>query len=74
MTTTKQRINISISDTMNEALVRLAKRDNMPTATKAMTLIESALEIEEDYALGQLVETRDTKGVKWVKNTKGLWK
>ena len=34
MSTSKTRINISIPEDVNSALVKLAKRDQMPTATK----------------------------------------
>jgi len=50
MSTTKQRINISLSTEVEEALVSLAERDQMPTATKAEDLMELALEQEEDKA------------------------
>ena len=47
MTTTKTRINISIPKDVKRALSLLAKRDQMPEATKATHLLERALEIEE---------------------------
>ena len=72
MATTKQRINISVSKKVRDALIGLAKRDQMPTATKAGDLLELALDIEEDRMLEAIVHTRDTKNVRWVSHAT-LW-
>lgn len=61
MATTKERINISISKSMRAAVVRLAKRDQVPEATKAAGLLELALEIEEDKALDAIASGRVSK-------------
>ena len=61
MSTTKTRINVSVSDDLNKALISLAKRDNMPTATKAMRLIEIGLENEEDEIWDKIASQRDMK-------------
>ena len=60
MTTTKKRINISISKDLDDVLSRLAKRDQMPQATKAEHLLRVALEIEEDQVLDEIARKRDT--------------
>jgi predicted transcriptional regulator len=60
MSTTKSRINISLPDEIKEALSRLAKRDQVPPATKAEHLLELALEIEEDEAWDRIAAKRDT--------------
>lgn len=70
MSTTKQRINISISDDIREALGKLAERDCMPEATKAARLIEVALEIEEDAVWNALAEKRDRKGARFLSHEK----
>jgi len=62
MSTTKSRINISLPDDVKEALSSLAKRDKVPTATKAEHLLEIGLEIEEDSAWNKIVSKRDTAG------------
>ncbi|MBI4034746.1 hypothetical protein HY380_02500 [Candidatus Saccharibacteria bacterium] len=59
MSTAKTRINISLPDDVRRALDGLAKRDKMPTATKAERLLEIALEIEEDQAWEQIASQRD---------------
>jgi predicted DNA-binding protein len=66
MPTTKKRINISVTKDVDQALERLAKRDQVPQATKAEHLIRMALEIEEDYMLEKIADSRDTHGVKLV--------
>jgi hypothetical protein len=74
MATTKQRINISLSKSTVQALRLLAKHDQEPIATKASALVEFALEIEEDRVLVEIAEKRDTKGVRWIKDSDKLWK
>ena len=58
MATTKKRINISVSNDVEKALESLAKRDEVPVATKAVQLLRSALEIEEDFALAKVADSR----------------
>lgn len=70
MATTKKRINISVSDEISTVLARLAKRDQVPQATKAEHLIRIALEIEEDEALDTLALSRDTVSAKFVTHAK----
>jgi len=66
MPTTKKRINISISKELDDALVKLAKRDEVPQATKAEHLIRFAIEVEEDNILNSVAENRDTSSSKYV--------
>ena len=73
MTTTKDRINISVSTATHKALKSLAKRDQEPVATKALALIELALEIEEDSVANTIATKRDTKGVRWIKDSDAIW-
>ncbi|MBL7045148.1 MAG: hypothetical protein ISR98_00930 [Parcubacteria group bacterium] len=65
MATTKKRVNISLPKWAEEALKKLAKRDEMPTASKAAELIKTAIEIEEDQVWDQLANER-------LKNSKGF--
>ncbi len=58
MTTTKKRINVSISKELDEALLKLAKRDQVPQATKAEEMIRLGVELEEDILLGELAGER----------------
>jgi len=70
MTTTKKRVNISVSATMEDALKALAKRDQMPVASKAAELLRHAIEIEEDEVWIRLASARDTKDAKFVSHKK----
>jgi len=58
MATTKKRIYISVSDAVEESLHALAVRDQVPQATKAVELLELALEIEEDAYFAKIVQER----------------
>ena len=66
MTTTKKRINVSVSKELNDALLKLARRDQIPQATKAEHLLRLALEIEEDDTLNIIAVGRDTSSAKFV--------
>lgn len=49
-------------------LTQLAKRDQVPTATKTAELIQRALEIEEDDLFNAIAAKRDTKVTQFVKH------
>lgn len=68
MATAKTRINISVSKSTRDILRALAKRDEKPVASKAVDLIEEALELEEDRALAAIVERRmrNRKNIRWL--------
>ena len=66
----KTRINISVPREMRRALERLAKRDEMPEATKAAQLLAKALEYEEDDIWDALAGMRDRKGAKFVPHSR----
>ena len=66
MPTSKKRINVTLSDELDHFLGVLAKQDDVPKATKAVKLIEIALELEEDRVLSKIAEERDTKDAKYV--------
>ena len=72
-TSTKKRINISVSEDMNRILNKLARRDNVPVATKTSELLKEVIEIEEDVIWEKLVEVRDTKNAKYLSHKKA-WK
>jgi hypothetical protein len=61
MSTIKSRINISLPDDVKEALLSIAKRDQMPPATKAVRLLEIGMEIEEDAVWDEIAAKRDRK-------------
>ena len=70
MATTKKRINISLSSNLETMLSRIAKRDNVPQATKAVYLLGLALEIEEDIVLDKIAGERDTKNTSFLSHKK----
>lgn len=53
-------------------LSRIAKRDNLPEATKAANLLEFALEIEEDFILDKIASDRDMPGAGFMAH-KQVW-
>jgi hypothetical protein len=69
MSTAKSRINVSVPDDVKAALTKLAKRDQLPTATKAVRLIEMGLELEEDEIWDKIAAGRDQKASKFHKHT-----
>ena len=73
MPTTKTRINISLSDSVRDALIKLARRDRVPQATKAARLLEMALEIEEDQIWDAVAQKRDIKSARYFSHKKA-WK
>jgi len=73
MPTTKTRINISLPKNIETALDHLAKRDDVPRATKALDLIKLAMEIEEDQVWDSFVCIRDTKNAKYLSH-ENAWK
>ncbi|MBI2630675.1 hypothetical protein HYW73_00465 [Candidatus Nomurabacteria bacterium] len=74
MPTVKSRINISVSSETKRILKHLARRDQMPTATKAERLLEMAMEMEEDIILSKIADERlAEKNIKWISH-KNAWK
>jgi predicted DNA-binding protein len=72
MATTKSRINISLPEEVKEALVKLAKRDQMPAATKAEHLLEIGLELEEDQAWDKIASKRDTQDARFLTHSQAF--
>ena len=72
MATTKKRINISIPKTVERTLELVAARDQVPQATKAVHLLQLALELEEDMIWDQVANARDTKKARFVSH-KQAW-
>ena len=70
MATNKKRINISIPKDIELTLRQLAKRDDVPQATKAVHLLKLAIEIDEDDTLNQLALKRDIKKAKFISHKK----
>ena len=70
MPTTKTRINITLPKMVETALLKIAERDRVPTATKASELLQLALEIEEDRVWDEISSKRDENKVKFVSHDK----
>lgn len=73
MSTMKTRINVSISSDVERAIIALAKRDQVPNATKAAELLRQALEIEEDRVFDAIGSKREEGQVKFVSH-KMAWR
>ena len=72
MATAKTRINISVSKLTRDVLRALAKRDQMPVASKVTDLVEEAIEIEEDRMLSAVSDARLKGKVRWLSH-KTVW-
>lgn len=70
MPTLKKRINLSLTDEVRNALARLSRRDGVPQATKALRLLETALELEEDQVWDNLATHRDTNDAHYISHPK----
>lgn len=70
MSTTKKRLNITLGSQLEEAITKVAKRDNVPTATKAAELLELALLIEEDMVWDILAKDREKDKTKFISHDK----
>jgi len=55
---------------LENILAKLAKRDQVPQATKAAELIRIGVEIEEDEIFDIIASERDKKSVKFVSHKK----
>ena len=73
MATLKKRINISVSDAVEQAVALLAKRDDVPQATKVTELLTLALELEEDTYFASVVKNRLAKKVSGWKSHTEAW-
>lgn len=72
MPTIKKRVNLSIPKEMEKILKKLAKRDQVSLAAKAMDLMYQAIEIYEDDVLNSIAKKRDTKDAKFISHKK-VW-
>jgi len=73
MPTAKKRLNITLSPDIEEAVKRLAERDKLSRAGKAVELLRIALEIEEDRFWDKLANSRDRRGARFISHKKA-WK
>lgn len=73
MSTTKKRLNISLSPELEAAVAEIARRDKTPQATKISQLLEIALELEEDEVWDRVAMRRDTKDARFIDHAQA-WK
>lgn len=70
MPTTKTRLSIILSPELKTAIEKLAEKDNVSRANKAVQLLVAALEIEEDRLWDELTVKRDVRGAKFIPHKK----
>lgn len=58
MPTQKHRLNLSLTKEVEIALTKIAHRDSVPKATKALELLIGALEINEDEVWNTIAQKR----------------
>lgn len=66
MATLKKRRMVSLPDDVDAALEQLARRDGVPSATKASYLIQLAIEIDEDAVWDEIASKRDRKDTRFI--------
>lgn len=71
MPTAKKRINLTVSKDIDEALMLLAKKENTSLSAKAVDLIKTALELEEDINL-DLIATKREESAEYI-NHNNAW-
>jgi predicted DNA-binding protein len=70
MPTAKKRINISVDREVYEALERLSAERHQPVAGVSLSLIEQALEYQEDFYFSRVADERLNRKQKRVPHSK----
>ena len=70
MPTAKKRINITVGDDVYEALEHLAAERSQPVAGVSLSLIEQALEYQEDVYFSKVADERLSRRQKRVSHAK----
>lgn len=70
MPTAKRRINISVDDEVYEALERLSAERDQPLASVSLSLIQQALEYQEDIYFSRVADERLAQKQKRVSHSK----
>jgi hypothetical protein len=73
MATNKKRLNVTVDSELETIIEILAKRDQMSQSAKAVQLMKTAIELDEDEILNQLAESRDNKKAKFISHDQA-WK
>ena len=61
MPTSKRRLNLSLPENIEISLFKISKSEKVPMATKALELLEEALEAHEDRYFDELATKRAKK-------------
>lgn len=72
MPTKKKRLNITLPNDVAVFLEQISLRDDVPQATKAVELLDMALEMEEDEYFSKIAEEREKAGGKFISH-KDFW-
>ena len=70
MPTAKKRINITLDDEVYSALVELSEKRAKSISSVSLSLIETALELQEDRYFSRIVDERLEKKEKRVSHSK----
>ena len=70
MPTAKRRINITVGDEVYEALEHLSAERNQPVAGVSLSLIEQALEYQEDVYFSRIADERLSRRQRRVSHSK----
>jgi predicted DNA-binding protein len=70
MPTVKKRINITVDDDVYEALERLSAERDQPVASVSLSLIEQALEYQEDVYFSRVADERLGRQKKRISHSK----
>lgn len=74
ISSTKKRLNITLSTEDIKFLEAISKKESKPTATKARELLEMAMELYEDYQIERLVKEREKNSTgKFIKAEDVCW-
>lgn len=66
MPTSKKRLNITLSKNVAIYLEKISLRDEMSQSSKALELLEKALEMEEDEYFSKIADERVCEGGKYL--------
>lgn len=69
MPTQKRRLNVSLTKEVDVALKKIARRDQVPEATKALELLMRAIEVDEDEVWDARARKRDTAKATFIKHS-----
>jgi len=72
MPTAKKRVNITVDDSLYGALERLSRIRKKSISGLSLSLIEKAIELEEDFYFSREADERLSKGEKRLSHKKSM--